>query len=239
MGARYINLTTKKIYKELPAFGGMDSFIKRVLNGRSDADSHRYFVRFGKGDYKRRFLMSVTKGSKIKVKASFELANDLVRFVDENKKVKFSGKVLSKDKVAGKDGKKKAGVFVYEVSDCSLKEFSSVYFYLLDVDDSEIVLKIKKSLPKPGKEANKIDDKFCSLIIEPKYWTALKNAFFWDLPECKKAIIEHEIKIKDIVLPKGEKDPAKIRELAKRKGTIVRKMVVDGKESGREVSFEA
>ncbi len=217
----------------------MDSFIKKVLTGKSDADSHRYFIRFGKGDYKRRFLISLAKGNKIKMKTSFEFANDLVKFVDENKKVKFSGKILSKEKVAGKDGRKKAGVFVYEVSECELKEFNDVYYYLLDVNDSEIVLKIKKSLPKPGKEADKIDDGFCSLIVEPKYWAALKNAFFWDLPECKKAVIEHELKIKDIILPKGEKDPAKMRELAKRKGTIIRKMILDGKETAKEVPFEA
>ncbi len=217
----------------------MDSFIKRVLAGKSDADSHRYFIRFGKGDYKRRFLISLVRGKNIKVKTSFEFANDLVKFVDENKKVKFSGKILSKEKVAGKEGRKKAGVFVYEVSECSLKEFQSVYYYLLDVNDSEIVLKIKKSLPKPGKEADKIDDGFCSLIVEPKYWAALKNAFFWDVPECKKAVIEHELKIKDIIIPKGESDPARMRELAKRQGTIVRKMVVDGKESIKEYSIQA
>jgi len=217
----------------------MESFLKRVLAGKSDDDSHRYFVRFGKGDYKRRFLMSLTRGAKIKVKTSFEFANDLVKFVNEVKKIRFSGDILSKEKVEGREGKKKAGVFVYEVSDCSLDEFKNVYYYLLDVEDSEIILKIKKKLPKPGKNEEKIDDGFCSLIIEQKYWTALKNSFFWDVPDCKKASIEHELKINEIVLPKGEKDPVKIRELAKRKGTIVRKMIVDEKESSKEIPVEA
>jgi hypothetical protein len=216
----------------------MESFIKKVLTGESDEDSHRYFLRFGKGDYKRRFLINLSKGAKIKVKTSFEFANDLVMFVNEIKKLKFSGKVLSRDKVEGKDGKKKGGVFVYEVANASLDEFKNVYYYLLDVEDSEVVLKIKKKLPKPGKDEEKIDEGFCSLLIEQKYWTALKNKFFWDVPECKKASIEHELIINEIVVPKGEKDPAKIRELAKRKGTIVRKMVVDDKESSKEIPFE-
>ena len=129
----------------------MESFLKRVLNGKSDEDSHRYFIRFGRGDYKRRFLIKLNKGTKIKVKTSFEFANDIVKFVNENKDVRFSGKILSKSKLAGKEGRKKAGVFVYEVSESSLKEFENVYYYLLDVNDSEIVLKIKKALPKPGK----------------------------------------------------------------------------------------
>jgi len=217
----------------------MESFLKKVLTGKSDEDSHRYFLRFGKGDYRRRFLLSLTRGDKIKVKTSFEFANDLVKFVNEIKDIKFSGKVLSKEKAAGKEGKKKAGVFVYEVSDCSLDEFKNVYYYLLDVEDSEIVLKIKKKLPKPGKNEEKIDDGFCSLIIEQKYWAALRDAFFWDVPECKKAVIEHELKINEIVLPKSEKDPVKIRELAKRKGTIVRKIIIDGKENSREIPIEA
>ncbi|HLF54013.1 MAG TPA: hypothetical protein VI544_02430 [Candidatus Nanoarchaeia archaeon] len=217
----------------------MESFLKRVLAGKSDADSHRYFMRFGKGDYKRRFLIRLNRGEKIKVKTSFEFANDLVKFVNENKNVKFSGKVLTKDKVSGKEGKKKAGVFIYEVSECSLNEFENAYYYLLDVSDSEIVLKIKKSLPKPGKNEEKIDEGFCSLLVDKRYWPALKETFFWDIPECKKASIEHELKISDIVLPKGEKDPVKVRELAKRKGIIIREMEIDGKKSSKEIAVEA
>ena len=217
----------------------MESFLKKVLTGKSDADSHRYFIRFGKGNYKRRFLISLNRGEKIKVKTSFEFANDLVKFVNENKKILFSGKILTKEKIPGREGRKKAGVFVYEAEKCSIEEFGNVYYYLLDVDDSEIVLKIKKSLPKPGKDEEKIDDGFCSLTIDKKYWPALKEAFFWDIQECKKAAIEHELDISEIVLPKDEKNPSKIRELARRKGTITRKADCDGRESSKEIPFEA
>jgi len=232
-------LSIEKIYKPIFPFSLMESFLKKILTNKSDEDSHRYLVRFGKGEYRRRFLLSLTRGDRIKVKTSFEFANDLVKFVNEIKEIKFSGKVLSKEKVAGKEGKKKAGVFVYEVSDCSLDEFKNVYYYLLDAEDSEILLKIKKNLPKPGKNEEKIDDGFCSLVIGQKYWAALRDIFFWDVPECKKANIEHELKINEIVVPKGEKDPVKIRELAKRKGTIIRKMIIDGKESSKAINFEA
>lgn len=217
----------------------MESFITKILTGKSDGDSHRHLVRFGKGDYKRRFLISLRRGDKIKVKTSFEFANDLVRFVNENKDVKFSGKVLTKEKVAGREGKKKAGVFVYEIVESSLEGFDKVYFYLLDANDSEIVLKMKKALPKPGKDAEKIDDGFCSLTVTPKYWNVLKEAFFRDIPECKKAEIEHELKINDIILPKNEKDPVKVRELALRKGVIIRKMIIDDRETQKEIPFEA
>jgi hypothetical protein len=217
----------------------MESFIKKVLTGKSDEDSHRYFMRFGKGDYKRRFLISLNRGTKIKVKTSFEFANDLVKLVNENKNVKFSGKILTKSKVEGMEGRKKAGVFVYEVSECSINKFENAYYYLLDVNDADIVLKIKKALPKPGKDEEKIDDGFCSLTADARYWPVLKNTFFWDVPECKKAEIEHELKINEIITPKGEKDPAKVRELAVRKGSIVRKMIIDGKESSKETPINA
>jgi hypothetical protein len=217
----------------------MESFIKKILTGKSDADSHRYLVRYGKGDYKGRFLLSLARGEKIKVKTSYEFANDLVKFVNENKKLKFSGKVLSREKVAGKEGKKKGGVFVYEISETSIEEFNNVYYSLLDVNDSDIILKIKKSLPKPGKDEAKIDDGFCVLVVDQKYWPKLREAFFWDVPECKKAYVKHELIINDIVIPVAEKDPAKIRELAKRKGTIIKTMEVDGTESKKEIPFEA
>lgn len=217
----------------------MESFLKKVLAGKSDEDSHRYFTRFGKGEFARRFLLSLNKGNKIKIKASFEFANDFVKFVRENSNIKFSGKVLSREKVSGREGRKKAGVFVYEIEQSSLEEFDNAYFFLLDANNSEIVLKIKKSLPKPGKEAEKIDDKFCLLETDLKYWPKLKEAFFWDIPECKKAEIGHTLKITGIILPKGEKDPSKIRELAKRKGAIIRKMTIDGKGSAKEIPFEA
>lgn len=218
----------------------MDSFIKKILTGKTDDESRRYFLRFGKGNYKRRFLISLTKGDKIKVRTSFEFANDLVKFVNELKKLRFSGKILSKEQVPELKGRKKAGVFVYEVIDQILDNLKNVYYHLLDVNDAEINLKIKKALPKPGKDDEKIDEGFCSLIVDSKYLNQLKNAFFWDIPEnVKKVEIEHEIKINEIIIPKGEIDPVKIRELAKRKGKIIRTVIIDGKETKKEYDFLA
>lgn len=212
----------------------MDTFLKKVMTGRGDSDSHRYFLRFGKGDYARRFLLSFKKGTKIKIKGSFEWANEFVKFVRMHKDLKFSGKILSKEKVAGKEGKKKAGVFVYEIEESSISEFENAYFLLLNTNDSEMALKIKKSLPKPGKNEKKIDDSFCVLEIDAKYWNAAKEAFFWDVPEGKKCTVEHELKINEIIMPEGESVPVKIRELAKRKGKMVRKINIDGKEIIKE-----
>ena len=217
----------------------MNSFLKKVIDGKIDSDCHRYFVRFGMGIYNRRFLLRFSKGKKIKLKGSFELANDFVNFVRENKEVKYSGRIFTKDKISGKEGKKKAGVFLYEVENSDLQGFENAYFYLLNIDDPEIKLKIKKALPKPGKDAEKIDDGFCIMELDLKFWSKVKEAFFWDVPDGKKGEIDHNLLITDIVFPQGEKDPVKIRELAKRKGTIIRKITVDGSETKKEYPLEA
>lgn len=213
--------------------------MKELIETGTSKSAHNHFLRFGKGNYKRRFLISFNKTKRLKVKASFELANDFVNFVRENKDLKFSGKVLMKEKVEGLESKKKGGSFVYEVSESSLERFENAYFYLLNVNSDDVVLKIKKAIPKPGKNAEKIDDKFCSLDLDLKYWDKVKERFFWNVPDCKKAIIEHELVITDIVLPEGVENPIEIRALAKRKGKIIRKMVCDGNETIEEFEFEA
>jgi hypothetical protein len=215
----------------------MDGFLRGILEGNYSDESHKYFTRFGKGNYKKRFLINFVKGKKLKVKGSFEWANDFVKFVKENSNVNFSGSILMKEKIAGKDGRKKGGCFVYEVSEVKIEEFENAYYYLLNANSGDIVLKIKKALPKPGKNEDKIDDKFCSMDLDLKYWDKVKDAFFWDIPECKKASVEHELIINEIVLPEGVDDPAKVRELAKRKGKIVRKIDCDGKENIKEYDF--
>lgn len=217
----------------------MKSVISKVLSGEIDEDVHEYFVRFGKGVYGRRFLISFNKGrKKVKLKGSFEWANDFVKFVGENKEVKYSGKILSRVKIEGKEGKKTAKGFVYEINESALEGFENAYFYLLDVVDEDIVLKTKKKLPKPGKKEKKIDDKFCILELDLKYWDKVRETFFPDVPETKKALIEHEIDIKEIIMPEGVDDPVEIRKLAKRKGTIRRKIIIDDSEKVSEKEFE-
>lgn len=214
----------------------MESFIKKIISKNIDAESKRYFLRFGKGNYRGRFLLSFDKGAdKVKVRGSYEMANNFVKFVNEIKENgKFSGKIFMKDKVPGKIGRKKAGVFAYEVSDCNISEYPNAYYYLLDTENPGITLKIKKSLPKPGQDEQKIDDKFCSMDLDLKYLQQVKEAFFWDVPECKKALVEHEIIVNAVEMPKGEKDPVKIRENSIRKGKIIRKINIDGKDIVKE-----
>jgi hypothetical protein len=219
------------------------NFIKKIFSGKIDESVHKHFIRFGKGEYRRRALLSLWKTKNVKMKSSFEFANDFVLFTAGLGDANFSGSIWSKNQIPGLNGVKKEGKIVYNVSNLKsiqIKEMAPlVYSFLLNADGNGIKLRIKAKLPKPGKGENKIDDKFCQLELDEKHYRAAIQEFFWDLPECKKASVEHTFVIRDILLPKGETDYAKIRELAKRKGKIIRISNVDGKEMKKDTEFEA
>lgn len=217
----------------------MDCFLKRVIEGKPDGESHRYFVRFGKGIYERRFLISYNKGKSIKIKGSFEWANDFVKFVNEIADANFSGKIMSKENLEGMKGRKKGSSYVYEVNEVKIEQYPGAYSYLLDTETNGIKLRIKKALPKPGKDAEKIDDAFCLMELDEKNWQKAKEVFFWDANEGKKCSIEHTLIVEQIEIPKNEKDPVKIRENAVRIGKIIRKIDVDDKKSEKEYKVRA
>ena len=231
------------------------NFIKEVFSGKNDDAVHRQFIRFGKGEYKKRALLRLWKTKNVKIKGSFEFANDFVLFVADLEtagNLNFNGMILSKNELEGLKGIKKKGRWIYNVSNFSSNEVkkiaSGVYSFLLNTNGPGIKLTIKGKLPKPGKSEGKIDDKFCQLELDEKYYNAVKGDFFWDLPDGKKISAEHVFVIKEIIIPKEgarpglatlEKDYEKIREMAKRKGKILRIVDVDGKEVRKETEFEA
>ena len=106
------------------------------------------------------------------------------------------------------------------------------------ISDTNFKLKIKKKLPKPGKNEDKIDGKFCQLEVDEKSYSKIKEDLFWDLPDAKKINVKHKLFIENIIMPEGEKDFAKIRELAKRKGKIIREAEIDGQKITKEYEFE-
>jgi len=219
----------------------MESFIKKIWQKNWD-NAHYQFIRFSKGRFEGRAVLNLQKTSGIKLKGSFEWANDFVYFVSELGDVKFSGIILSREQLDLENEKKKSGIFSYEIKDISSEKIKSmknkVYAMLLDGQGEGIVLKIKKKLPKPGKSGeSKIDDKFCQLELGLIYWNQVKEAFM--LPECKKCKISHIFEIDQIIAPEGETDFEKIRLLAKRKGKIIRKIEADKQNFEEEREFEA
>ena len=231
------------------------NFIKKIFDGGIDGDVHQQFIRFGKGEYKRRFLLSLWKTKKIKVKTSFEFANDLVRLCSKFGDCKVSGIVLSKEDISkimsennikGHSETKKGGLYHQnnidnqEIKKEQLIELEKKsYFTLLDLEGDGFKLKIKKKLPKPGKSEAKIDNKFCQLEADEKFYSKIKEDFFWDIPETKKVSINHSMFIDSIVMPEGVKDYSEVREIAKRKGKIIRDIMIDGQKIESEREFEA
>src|SRR3990167_9278464 len=236
------------------------NFIWKIFHDKNDESVHRQFIRFGKGEFGGRAILNLWKTrNNIKIKSSFEFANDFVLFVSwlgkEFSIEKFSvegfilskkdiSNIMSENQIKGNSETKKGGLYYQnnivrqELSKDQLSKLErESYFSLLNIDGLGIKLKIKDKLPKPGKSEDKVDDKFCQLELDGKYYHAAKEDFFWDLPECKKAGIEHRYIITEIVLPKtNEKDYAKIREMARRKGKIIRIINADGKEIKSEKS---
>jgi hypothetical protein len=218
----------------------MESFIKKIWRDNGE-EAHYQFVRFSKGVFENRAILNLHKTSKIKLKGSFEWANDFVEFVSELGNVKFSGIILSREELNLENEKRKKNIFQYEVLDIENEKINEIknkaYAMLLDGEGEGIILKIKKKLPKPGKGENKVDDKFCQLELDLKYWEKIKESFM--IPECKKCKTSHVFEINQIIIPEGEEDFEKARLSAKRKGKIIRKMEVDKKESKEEKEFVA
>ena len=223
-------------------------FIKKIFENKVDESVHQQFVRFSKGTFENRAIIRVKKSANISVSTSFDLANDLVAFVSElAPKFKVQGIVLSKQPLEGLEGRKKTGLFEYtidkELSGNELKKLSECYASLLDCSSQGIELNMKKKLPRPkpsSSGASKVNEKFCVLVLDNRYWSRVYDEFLWDMPpEFKKARIAHVYAINDIILPPGEKDFEKIRLNSKRKGLLTRKAVVDGKEIAKEKEFAA
>ena len=231
------------------------NFIKKVFDGDIDEGVHKQFIKFGKGIYNKRFPLSLWKTKKVKIKSSFEFANDLVLLCSKLGKGNVSGIVLSKKNISdilsenniqGDSETKKGGLyFQNNISSQELgKEQIEIlekesYFTLLDIEGEDFKLKTKKKLPKPGKSEDKIDNRFCQFEADNKFYSQVKEDLFWDAPNGKKMVISHNLNIQQIIMPEGEKDYAKIRELSKRKGTMTRNAVIDGEETSKEIEFEA
>jgi hypothetical protein len=221
----------------------MDCFIKKVWQNKEGV--HAYFIRFSRGHFKNRAVLNLQKTTRIKLKGSFEWANDFVRIASELADIKFSGIILNKEELpelAEFPKKKKTGIIQYEIPNISSEKIKQIeekaYCMLLDGETPDLTLKMKKKLPKPGKSnEKKADDKFCQLEADLKYWPQIKEAFM--LPECKKCKINHAFIIEELILPEGEKDFVKIRELTKRKGKIIRNLEIDKQETKEEKDFVA
>ena len=237
------------------------NFIKKIFDGKKEESIHLQFQKFSKGEFRNRALIRVKKTKdKFTIFTSAEFANGLVKNTAEklgNEKTLVKGAIVSTNDLTGElnfKGKKQfQGVKRYLIENemsgeeiLKLLEKFPRAFFAISFDVGETKLKIKPKAPKSGKPGSKKEElpkiDFCKLITTDKQ---IGESFVFDTlqgtskPDFKEAIIDHTFFIEDIVMPKGETDYAKIREMAVRKGRIIRKSEIDGKEMIQEFKFEA
>lgn len=230
------------------------NFVKKIWEGDVDESAHSQFIRFSKGFFDNKAVISLSRNGKVKLNSTFEYATDLVLFVASLvEKASVSGIFLSRqnpESLLNEAGlksevKKRSNIFQAEVnaeltSEQLTKITSCAYFILFDVLADGIELKIKKKLPQPSKSnSGRANDKFCILNADIKFWQSIRAEFAFGLGEFKKARIVHKFDIKDVILPQGEKDFEQMRLKAKKKGILTRQITVDGRTMQQEKNFEA
>jgi hypothetical protein len=230
------------------------NFIKKVFEKNIDGATHLQFQKFGKGEFIDRAIIEVKKtGKGYSLKTSSEFSNGLVKDIAEKLgigKTKVTGAIVSTndltEKLDFKEKKQFQGVKKYlidkEMSGKEIIELINEFpktFFALSFEFKNYKLKIKPKAPKSAKAKNKDGGTpkadFCSLKTSDE---ALIKSFVFERENFKEVKINHTFFIDEIIMPESEKDYAKIREMAKRKGRIVRKAVIDGEETIKEFDFE-
>ncbi len=232
------------------------NFIKKIADKKIDEAVHLQFQKFSKGIFKNRALINAKKSKeKYTILTGPEFANELVYMMAQKlgeKKTNVTGAIVStsdlKGKLEFKEIKQFQGVKRYlidtEISGKEIvsliEEFPKVFFALTFNVDENNTLKIKPKAPKSGKpgkgdEEPKAD--FCKITTND---LEIGKGFVFEKSDFKKADIKHEFVIEKIILPDtDEKDFAKIREMAKRSGKIIRYSEIDGVKSRKEFEFVA
>jgi len=243
----------------------MDFFIKKIFEGRvEDELVHLQFQKFSKGEFKDKAMVRIKNSSgKFNIATTAEYTNELVRVLAEKlgeNKAQVTGALISALKLEGFDYKEKKsaiGVNKYiidkEMSGNEIVELCNNVkkaFFGLSFKTNDYDLKIKAKSPKSSKgssgkkkEGEKAKIDFCKLKTTDKE-LAKNLAFDRGAENFKQIEIKHDFIIEDIIINDELKqeckgDFLKIRELAKRKGKIIRKLEIDEKEVVKEADFEA
>ena len=241
----------------------MDFFIKKIFEGRNDDLAHLQFQKFSRGEFKDRAMISAKAQAKgvYKINTTAEYGNELVRYFaeklgDNNSKV--TGVIVStrdlKGEIDYKNKKQFMGVKQYvidkemngkeilELCDKLQQSFIGLSF---NIGDDE--LKIKPKAPKSAKPASKgengIKVDFCKIKTSDKE-LVYSLIFDQEARGFKEVEISHDFFIDEMVISdelkkKADGDYKKIKEMALRKGKIIRKLVINGNEVKKEKEFEA
>ncbi|MDP2947425.1 MAG: hypothetical protein Q8N88_04885 [Nanoarchaeota archaeon] len=231
--------------------------MKKIFEGIFDTEVHDDFLKFGRGDFKNRYLLEAKKQSnKWTIKTGPEFVNYLVRECLNKVPASTDMKgiiVTTNDlndlgfeikKRSNFQGIKKIEIET-EVELAKIKNLIEKYpraFYALSFKGEDFELKVKAKAPKNGKPGKESEEgpkpNFCTLKTNDE--KIIKDLFF-DVADFKEINVNHTIFIQDIVYPKdfAKMKPEEVREQSRRKGKIVRKVIVDGNEKISEKEFVA
>jgi len=241
----------------------MDCFIKKIFDGNAKGDEfvHLQFQKFSRGEFKGRAMLKMKESAgRYTIDTTSEYAREMVRALAEklgHNKTQVTGAIISALDLDVKHEEKKmamgvrkyminremTGKEIVDLCDNQIKAFIALSF---SVGDDE--LKIKDKSPKSAKGASssksedddvKID--FCKLKTNDR---RLVDGLVFDNEArgVKRIEIRHDFIINDIIIPpelKNEKDFAKVREGALRKGKIIRALNFEDKKIKKETEFEA
>jgi hypothetical protein len=234
------------------------NFIKKIAEKKIDESVHLQFQKFSRGEFKKRAMVVAKKSkNKFTITTSPEFANEFVKILAQKlgeQKTNVNGAIIStndlKGKIDFKEVKQFQGVKKYliakEMTEKEILNLISEFpknFFALSFATNDSELKIKPKAPKsgkPGKEdSDDIKPDFCKLTTSDK---KIAESFVFEKMDFEKADIKHDFIINEIIVPeelKTSEDFAKIREMSKRKGKIIRTAIIDGKEFKSEFEFEA
>lgn len=230
--------------------------VKRLFEGNFNEEVHNDFLKFGRGEYKNRYLL---EGKKQKSGWSIKTGSEYVNFLVKKCLGKLQGSVFIRGVIIstidltnemGFPIKKKSnfqGVRKFQIETeinpeeiLNLMEKYPRMFFALSFKGDGFELKVKAKAPKSGKPGKESEDgpkaDFCS--IKTNDIEVIRELFF-DFLDFNEISINHLIRIEEIIYPRNmsELRPEKIREHSKRKGRIIRKVRVDGKEEIKETEF--
>jgi hypothetical protein len=238
----------------------MKFFIDKIFNGEVDDLIHLQFAKFSRGEFKNKAMVkckALAKGF-FRISTTAEYGNELVKYLafklGENKS-KVSGIIVSTRDLTGEldfqNKKQFMGVKQYiidrEMTGDEIIGLCDKYpnaFFGLSFKVGNTELKIKPKAPKSGKPSTKGDQSvkidFCKLKTDDK---KLVDSLSFGVNEFKEVEIDHTFVIDEIIVSDELKaeaagDYAKIKEMALRRGKVVRKIVVDGVEKVVEKGFE-
>ena len=234
------------------------NFLKQIATGKTNEETHKALVRFGKGTFEREEIIIKKQGKNIKLLAGLDMLNPFHRFVASHcdSEVDANGTIPTKRDVDtilsshgvnfegmrrfGKSGKKY--VFHHEFSPEKFKSFVEDLFdfYLLfNVKSGVNTVKVKKQeTPKIGS----LSPKFVSASVSSDAIKDVIDEFLFDagVSIFKSANVVYTFVIDDVIVDdkmlKGDALLARLE--AKRKGTLIRKITVDGKVIEKKYFFE-